>query len=73
MRAASYTNGLRDRCVREQLFKCRLIDMSRMDSFVGHRRRLVFDWVNFSRAAQNPHAAQVDVSLLFEVVESETL
>lgn len=47
--------------------------MSRVDGFVGHRRRLVLDWVNFSRAAQHPHTAQVDVSLLFEVIESETL
>lgn len=73
LRAAGDADVVRHRHAGEQLLEGGLVDVLRVDGLVLLRRGLVERGTDLGGTAQDPDAAQVDVTLLLEVSPLETV
>lgn len=73
LRAAGDADGVGDLKVGEDLLEGALVDVFGVNGLVLLGGSLVAEGPNLSRTAQDPGASQVDVTLLLEILETESL
>lgn len=71
--AACDTNGLWDRELGEELLVCPFVCSLCMDGLSFLSRYVVLDGMDLDRATKDPHASQVGIPLLLEIVEAQAL